>query len=192
MAAGRDIWHRHHHRPTRPVAGTEFHSAFFGGPYEPGDDRTAEALTGQVLAPLDFPAAAWRAWDRGARVFIEHGPRSLLTSALMRTLPRREGVFLAMDVQGESSLVRAFKVAAELWCRGLPVDLARLGAAMGACPAAPPPVDLHLEVAASLFAASLARTGTLDGAYQACLKATQGRFLEVMGFPSGGDQGRED
>jgi len=188
MAAGRDIWHRHHHRPTRPVAGTEFHSAFFGGPYEPGDDRTAEALTGQALAPLDFPAAAWRAWDRGARVFIEHGPRSLLTSALMRTLPRREGVFLAMDVQGESSLLRAFKVAAELWCRGLPVDLTRLNAAMGAGPAPPPPVDLHLEVAASLFAASLAKTGTLDGAYQACLRSTQGRFLEVMGLPPGDQQ----
>jgi acyl transferase domain-containing protein len=183
MGVGRDIWMRHHHRPTRPVLGTEFHSVHFGGPYELSEERTAEAITGQALVPVDFSASAWRAWDSGVRVFIEHGPRSLLTSALQRILPRREGVFLAMDVQGENSLMRALKLTAELWCCGLAVDLGRLEAALGCCPALPPPVDLHLEVAASLFAASLERTGTLDGAYQACVRNTQGRILEFMGLP---------
>jgi len=39
-----------------------------------------------------------------------------------------------------------------------------------------------LDVAASLFAASLERTGTLDGACQACLTQTRGRFLELLGL----------
>jgi len=131
MAELRAAWLSLHRRPVRPVPGVAFYSNHFGGAYEPTEDRVAEALAGQATAPLDFPAAAWRAWDSGVRVFIEHGPRNVLTSALMRILPRQEGVFLSMDLQGENSLHRALKVAAELWCRGVPVDLARLQAALG-------------------------------------------------------------
>lgn len=185
MAAGRNILHRHLCRATRPVPGIQFHSTHFQGAYQPGPDRSAEAMAAQAAAMVDFPAAAWRAWDAGVRIFIEHGPRSLLSSALMRVLPRREGVFLALDVLGENSFLRALKVAAELWCRGVPVDLPRLEAALGCCSAAASRADLHLEVAASLFAASLQRTGSLEGAYQACLRDTGGRFLEVLGIPPG-------
>ena len=185
MAAGRDILHRQLCRPTRPMPGIQFHSTYHQGAYQPSPERTAAGMADQAAERVDFPAAAWRAWDSGARVFIEHGPRSLLTSALMRVLPRREGLFLAMDVLGENSFLRALKVAAELWCRGVPVDLGRLGAALGRCPASAPRADLHLEVAASLFAASLQRTGSLEGAYQACLLDTGGRFLEVLGQSPG-------
>lgn len=176
-------WYRHHHRATRPVPGINFYSQHFGVCYGLGKDQAAEALTGQAMDPLDFPTAAWKAWDSGVRVFIEHGPRNLLTSALNRVLPKRDGLFLAMDVQGENSLTRAVKVAAELWCRGVPVELGRLQAALGRFQGAQAAVDPLLEVAASLFAASLQRTGTLDGAYQACLRNTQGRFLEFLGLP---------
>jgi len=183
MARARATWYRHYHRPTRPVPGIEFHSSHFGGPYELTPDRVAEALTGQVLMPQDFPAAAWRAWDRGVRVFVEHGPRSLLTSALKRLLPKDEGVFLAMDAQGENALQRAIKVALELWCRGVQVNLAQLESALGHCPAPEPSADPLLDVAASLFAASLERMDSLHGAYQACLQDTRGRFLEFLGMP---------
>jgi malonyl CoA-acyl carrier protein transacylase len=183
MAGIRAAWYRLHRRPTHPVPGVAFYSNHFGGAYEPTEERVAEALTGQAMAPLDFPAAAWRAWDSGVRVFIEHGPRNLLTSALMRILPRQEGVFLSLDLQGENSFNRAVKVAAELWCRGVPVDLARLQAALGQAQDQPGPVDPMLDVAASLFAASLERTGTLDEACQACLRQTRGRFLELLGQP---------
>jgi len=180
----RSAWYRHHHRPTRPVPGVEFYSHHYGGRYGLDDERTAEAITGQAMEPLDFPTAAWRAWDSGVRVFIEHGPRNLLTSALARILPKREGVFLSLDVQGENSLVRAVKVAAELWARSVPVDLDRLRAALEQVQEPPVAVNPLLDVAASLFAASLARTGTLDGAYMACLRETHGRFLEFLGQPA--------
>jgi len=160
-----------------------FYSNHFGGSYALSDDRVATALTGQAMDPLDFPTAAWRAWDSGVRVFIEHGPRNLLTAALNRLLPRNEGVFLSLDVQGENSLTRAVKVAAELWARGVPVDLGRMRAALERSRAPQAPMNPLLDVAASLFAASLARTGTLDGAYHACLRETQGRFLEFLGLP---------
>ena len=74
----RAAWHRHHHRPTRPVPGVEFYSHHFGGRYGLDDERTAEALTGQAMDALDFPTAAWWAWDSGVRVFLEHGPGNLL------------------------------------------------------------------------------------------------------------------
>ncbi len=93
-------------------------------------------------------------------------------------------MFLSLDVQGENSLVRAVKVAAELWARGVPVDLDRLRAALERVQEPPVPVNPLLDVAASLFAASLARTGTLDGAYLACLRETEGRFLEFLGQPA--------
>jgi malonyl CoA-acyl carrier protein transacylase len=183
MAQVRADWYRQHHRPTHAVPGVAFYSNHFGGSYALSDDRVATALTGQAMDPLDFPTAAWRAWDSGVRVFIEHGPRNLLTAALNRLLPRNEGVFLSLDVQGENSLTRAVKVAAELWARGVPVDLGRMRAALERSRAPQAPMNPLLDVAASLFAASLARTGTLDGAYHACLRETQGRFLEFLGLP---------
>jgi len=187
LAELRAAWYRNHRRPTHPVPGIEFYSHHFGGSYALSEDRVAEALTGQAMDPLDFPAAAWRAWDSGVRVFIEHGPRNQLTTALARVLPRAEGVFLALDVQGENSLIRAVKVAAELWTRGVAVDLDRLRAALGGRQPPPAPVNPLLDVAASLFAASLARTGSLDAAYRACLSRTQGRFLDFLGMPQGGE-----
>lgn len=185
LAELRASWYRNHRRPTHPVPGIEFYSHYFGGPYSLSEDRVAEALTGQAMDPLDFPTSAWRAWNSGVRVFIEHGPRNQLCTALARILPRTEGVFLSMDVQGENSLTRAVKVAAELWARGVPVDLGRLQAALGGRRPPPAPVNPLLDVAASLFAASLARSGTLDEAYRTCLRQTQGRFLEVLGMPRG-------
>jgi acyl transferase domain-containing protein len=181
MAQVQDLWYRHHHRPARPVPGVVFHSSHFAGPFELTPDRIAESLTGQMQVPQDFPAAAWRAWDSGVRVFIEHGPRNLLSSALRRMLPRDEGLFLAMDVQGENALMRAVKVALELWCRGVPADLGHLEAALGHSSTPQPCADPLLDVAASLFAASLERMDSLQGAFQACLQDTRGRFLEFLG-----------
>jgi acyl transferase domain-containing protein len=126
-----DFWRRYYHRPTRPVAGIEFHSGHLGGPYPLSADRVADALTGAILHPQDFPAMAARAWDRGVRVFVEHGPRNLLTSALKRMLPAEQSLCLALDSPGEPGLLRAVRVAAELWCRGVPVDLERLAAGTG-------------------------------------------------------------
>jgi len=184
MGQARAACYRHYHRPTRPVPGIEFHSSHFGGPYELTPERVAESLTEQALASQDFPAVVWRAWDSGVRVFVEHGPRNLLTSAMRRLLPKDEGLFLALDVQGENGLVRAVKVAAELWCRGVPVDLGRLETALGQrLPAPPAPPAPLLDVAASLFAASLERNDSLHGAYQACVRNTRGRFLEFLGHP---------
>jgi acyl transferase domain-containing protein len=167
------------------VPDIEFHSGYFAGPYDLSPDRVATALTEQLLAPQDLPTAAWRAWDSGVRIFIEHGPRNLLTCALRRILPRDQGLFLAMDVQGENSLHSAMRVAAELWCRGVPVDLARLETALGRSQAPPAPPPPLLDVAASLFAASLASAGSMRDAYQACLRNTEGRFLEFLDPTSG-------
>ena len=93
-------------------------------------------------------------------------------------------MFLALDVQGENSLVRAVKVAAELWARGVPVHLDRLRDALEQSREPQAPVNPLLDVAASLFAASLARTGTLDSAYLACMRETQGRFRDFLGLPA--------
>jgi len=181
MTQVRATYARQCHRPTRPVPGIEFHSHHFGGGYPLSDEQVAVALTGQSLEPLDFPAAAWKVWNSGVRIFIEHGPRNLLSAALARTLPKGEGLFLALDVQGENPLQRAVKVAAELWARGVAVDLECLRTLVDQDSPARAPVNPLLDVAASLFAASLACTGSLDGAYQACLRETQGRFLEFLG-----------
>jgi malonyl CoA-acyl carrier protein transacylase len=185
LSAWREEWLQHFRRPTRPVPGVEFHSSFFGGPIEWSEERVAAALAGQFLGPLDFRIMAQRAWDDGVRVFLEHGPRDVLTSALKRLLPEGEGLFVALDAQGEPSLQRAVRVAAELWSRGVTVDLDRLESALGQTRLPAPLEDPRLDAAASLFAASLKRTGSLTGAYLDCIRGTQGRFLELLGWPGG-------
>ena len=69
-------WHELHHRPTEPVPGVRFYTHSTLSSYEASADAIADALTGQAMQTVDFPALIRKAWEDGVRVFIEHGPQS--------------------------------------------------------------------------------------------------------------------
>ncbi len=139
-------WLDLHRRTTHEVPGVRFYTAADGGRfYQPTRERAAQAILGQALTTVDFPALVRTAWDDGIRVFVEHGPRGLLGRWITATL-RAEGIsddeYLAVsfDRQGSPSTVQAAEAIAQLAVAGVELDLdAWNAAARPEAPAAPKP-----------------------------------------------------
>ncbi len=115
-------WRAIHHRPTRAVPGVRFYTNATTSSYAPTDDAVADALTGQAMNPVDFPALIRRAWDDGVRVFVEHGPHAGCTKWIAEALGDRPHLAVALDRYGRSSLVQAVEGIARLVAAGVPMN----------------------------------------------------------------------
>ena len=122
------LWRRLHARPTVQPAGIRFYSNALGASYALSSDSVADALTQQALEMVDFPRTIRAAWNDGVRIFVEHGPRSQCTQSIRTILGDRPHLAVPLDTSGRSSLRQALYAAAELWCAGVPVDVAALRA----------------------------------------------------------------
>ncbi|MGV3640189.1 MAG: beta-ketoacyl synthase N-terminal-like domain-containing protein, partial [Adhaeribacter sp.] len=119
-------WRQLHTRKVNPVTGIRFYSNYLDGVYQPTSESVAEALTGQALHPIHFPKIIRKAWAEGVRVFVEHGPRNSLSTAIREILQDKEYVAVSLDRFGRSGLVEALRAATELWAAGVAVDLEAL------------------------------------------------------------------
>ena len=93
-----------------------------------GDDPTAIAavLGEHLLRPVEFVRELEAMYRDGARVFIEVGPRSILTGLVGRILADREHVAVAAHRSGASGLSQLLECLAALTAEGAPVRLERL------------------------------------------------------------------
>ena len=82
-------WHDIHLRDTSSVPGVRFYTNAWNSAYVPTRESAAEAITRQAIDPVDFPKTLEAAYDDGVRVFVEHGPRAILTNAIGRILGDR-------------------------------------------------------------------------------------------------------
>jgi len=122
IASFREGWRRLHRRDTRAVDGVRFYTHATLGSYVPDADSAADALTGQAMGTVDFPALVERAWADGVRVFLEHGPQGGCTRWIGRILGHRPHAAASLDLAGESSLRQAANALAELVAAGAAVD----------------------------------------------------------------------
>ncbi|HYD40902.1 MAG TPA: SDR family NAD(P)-dependent oxidoreductase [Anaeromyxobacter sp.] len=93
------------------------------GAYYPDDAAEVVRTLGvQITSPVDFVGGIERLWADGARVFVEVGPSSILSSQTKEILADRPAVVLASDSkQGDSS--EAFlRLVCQLHVAGLPID----------------------------------------------------------------------
>jgi acyl transferase domain-containing protein len=118
----RDAWWRLHHRPTRQVEGVRFYTHATRSAYHPDAQSAADALTGQAMGTVDFPALIERAWADGVRTFVEHGPQGGCTRWIGQILDGREHVATSLDVSGISSVRQAANALAVLVASGCKVD----------------------------------------------------------------------
>ena len=98
-----------------------------GMPY-PDDPQAVKALLGdQITHPVQFMKSVDCLYGMGARMFIEVGPRPILTGLARSILKNRPAVSAAMDASSgkESALVDLAKVLCRLAAAGYPVDLTR-------------------------------------------------------------------
>jgi PfaB family protein len=141
-------WRALHRRPTRPVPGVRFYTHATLDSYTPTDDAAADALLGQAMGPIDFPALIERAYADGVRVFIEHGPHAACTRWIDDVLGERPHLAVALDRFGRSALAQAAESVARLFAAGVPLDPSPFLAGYAA-PALPAAASRHaLEVAA--------------------------------------------
>ncbi|MEU7478420.1 beta-ketoacyl synthase N-terminal-like domain-containing protein [Lentzea sp. NPDC042327] len=121
-------WRELHHLPTTEVSGVRFYTCATGDWYSPTADNAADAITAQGLGMIDFSRTVERAWEDGARTFIEHGPRRQCTGWIKRTLGDREHLAVPLDAVDGRRLDQLHQVVAELTAADVPVDSERLEA----------------------------------------------------------------
>jgi len=136
-------WRALHTRPTENVPGVRFYTHATRASYEATTQAAADALTGQAMHVVDFPALVERSYADGIRVFIEHGPHAGCTKWIGEVLGDRPHVAIALDRYGHSSLLLAVDAAARLFAAGVPVELHALRTTLrtplrGAVTAPPP------------------------------------------------------
>jgi acyl transferase domain-containing protein/3-hydroxymyristoyl/3-hydroxydecanoyl-(acyl carrier protein) dehydratase len=133
----RDRWHALHRRPTASVPGIRFYRGATGDWYNPTQQTAADAITEQMLSPVDFPTVIERAWHDGVRVFIEHGPAAQCTNWIHRILGDREHVAVALDTVRDQGLWSLSAAVAELAAAGVAVRHDALAAYLAKSPARP-------------------------------------------------------
>ncbi|MGA1869675.1 MAG: beta-ketoacyl synthase N-terminal-like domain-containing protein [bacterium] len=124
--ACKELWKKIHTRPSKIVPDIRFYSTYLGGVYETNQKNVAIALTGQALQTIDFPKIVTKAWEDGVRIFIEHGPRDTLCSAISKILEGKPHLTVPYDSIGKNSMEQAYRAAAKLWCAGLDINLSIL------------------------------------------------------------------
>jgi acyl transferase domain-containing protein len=92
------------------------------------DDPAAIAavLAEHLIRPVEFVREVEAMYRAGARVFVESGPRSVLTGLVGRILGEREHLAVASHRPGASGLTQLLHCLAALAAEGVLVDLERL------------------------------------------------------------------
>ena len=135
VAEVRDRWRALHRRPTASVPGIRFYRGATGDWYHPDEESAADAITEQMLAPVDFPQLIDRAWHDGVRVFVEHGPGAQCTGWTRRILQGREHIAVALDAVPGQGLWSIATAVVELAAAGVPVRHGALEAYFAVPPA---------------------------------------------------------
>ena len=97
-----------------------------GKPHAADPDTIAQVLRRHIVKPVRFVDEIEAMHEAGARVFVEVGPRSVLTGLTGQILAEREHVAVAVDRSGRSSLLSLLHGLAALATEGVPVRVDRL------------------------------------------------------------------
>lgn len=123
LAPFEQTWHDVHLRDTRSVPEVRFYTNAGNRAYAPTREAAAAAITQQAIDPVDFPKTIEQAYEDGVRVFIEHGPRAIVTGAVGRILEGRPHIAVALDPHEGAGLEAVARSVAKLWATGVPMEL---------------------------------------------------------------------
>jgi len=121
-------WARLHDRVTTPPEGMRFYGQSHNGSYALTRDSVRDALLDQARRPIDFAKTIEQAYADGVRVFVEAGPRNVLSRAIGETLGSRPHLAIALDDMGRDPVEHLARVAAQLFAAGVPLDLGAVAA----------------------------------------------------------------
>jgi acyl transferase domain-containing protein/NAD(P)H-dependent flavin oxidoreductase YrpB (nitropropane dioxygenase family)/NADP-dependent 3-hydroxy acid dehydrogenase YdfG len=93
-------------------------------PDEPGE--MISLLTEHLVKPVRFREEVETIYDAGARIFLEVGPRNVLTGLVGQILGDRPHLVVALDVPERPALRQLLQALGQLAAHGVPVSLDRL------------------------------------------------------------------
>lgn len=112
--------------PVHPVSGVTFYSAADYAPLKLERGVIANNIARMTCKQIDFPRLIERAYNDGARVFIELGPRSTCARWINETLADRPHLAVSSDTLGADDRVSIIKLLAHLAAHRVPLDLSPL------------------------------------------------------------------
>src|ERR1022692_1096352 len=105
------------------------HAAVFsntlGGQYPEDPKEIAALLASHLVRPVKFVDEIRAMYEQGARVFVEVGPKGVLTGLARQILDGKDARFIQID-SDRNALVQLLNALAQLAVEGVPVDTAQL------------------------------------------------------------------
>ncbi len=138
--------------PTTPPPGVRFYSGAWKKSYEVTRESAADSIVAQAIHSLDFPSLVRRAYDDGARIFVELGPQASCTRMIDKILGAQPHLAKSACVKSQDGTGTILRLLSRLIAERAPVDLGALygqesrAAAHQETPAAKPMVYAALSV----------------------------------------------
>jgi acyl transferase domain-containing protein/NAD(P)H-dependent flavin oxidoreductase YrpB (nitropropane dioxygenase family)/NAD(P)-dependent dehydrogenase (short-subunit alcohol dehydrogenase family) len=104
----------------------EVFSNLSGTPYPREAPAIGPLLVEHLARPVEFMKEIESIYDRGGRIFIEVGPRNVLTTLTTQILGDRPCLAVATDAPGRSGLTQLQHALGQLLANGVPCSLDRL------------------------------------------------------------------
>jgi acyl transferase domain-containing protein/NAD(P)-dependent dehydrogenase (short-subunit alcohol dehydrogenase family) len=95
-------------------------------PYPDDPPAIAALLAEHLVSPVRFADEVDAMYGAGTRIFVEIGPRNVLTSLTKQTLGNRAHLAVALDAAGHSGLVQLLHTIGQLAAHGVPLQLEQL------------------------------------------------------------------
>jgi acyl transferase domain-containing protein/NAD(P)H-dependent flavin oxidoreductase YrpB (nitropropane dioxygenase family)/NAD(P)-dependent dehydrogenase (short-subunit alcohol dehydrogenase family) len=96
------------------------------GPYPQDPKAIGALLSKHLIRPVRFAEEVEEMYKAGARVFVEVGPRNVLTALIQQTLAEAPHLAVTLDMPGRSGLVQLQHALGQLAADGIAVQLDRL------------------------------------------------------------------
>jgi len=119
-------YHDLHLFPTTPPPGIRFYSGAWKKSYEVTRESAADSIVAQAIHSLDFPSLVHRAYDDGARLFVELGPQASCARMIDKILGTQPHVAKSACVKNQDGPGAVLRLLGRLIAERAPVDLAAL------------------------------------------------------------------
>ena len=135
--------------PTTPPPGVRFYSGAWKKAYDVTRESAADSIVAQAIHSLDFPALVRRAYEDGARIFVELGPQASCTRMIDKILGAQPHVARSACARNQDETGTVLRLLARLIAERAPVDLGALYGreTLAAGHRAPPPVKPMIRAA---------------------------------------------
>ena len=120
-------------------------------PYPKTPASIRRRLSGQIGAPVLFRQSLEAMYEAGARIFIEIGPGSVVSTIAKNALPYDDVAIMSLDHKRETDTARLLGVLGELSVSGIRMDLENLYRDLPAFPEAPPVPKFAVEISGANY-----------------------------------------